>query len=425
MLLTQYVLLPPPPSSCPPLLISPPFPVAIYNVDPDDPFPPLPSSHWLLDLTTQMSALDLLLDQIPDVLEANKHLNVYPLSPNMMTTVKSTGKYATSTGLGVMPLDPSRQILSLACPTAVLKCVQLSLKEIGGRVMLLTDSNPDRGNEHSTVPSIPLPDLICHTGFGKIKRRPTPESYGGPEEFSYYGALEAVVAASKNQSLSLRNLIISDKTNSGSSSSNGQRNGQGNSKSSGSSSSSSSSLSESEMRILEEYIELGKRCHEQNTTVDIFYFVPSLNTIVENDLERWGYVDPHQHSASSTGASQQRPSSLTPPPPPPPTSGVYRSLSSTSSMPSPQRLRTKLSVNTSSLHHEQQQHQPYLARGGSSPNIPPMSPRRPDVLKCSNDNSAIYAEVTRVTGGNLHLFFGSLHLEDNVHRLKSVSPSSP
>lgn len=93
-----------------------------------------------------MAALNLLLDKIPDVLEANKQLSVYPLSPNMMTTVKSTGKYATSTGLGVMPLDPSRQILSLACPTAVLKCLQLSLKEIGGRVMLLTDSNPDRGH---------------------------------------------------------------------------------------------------------------------------------------------------------------------------------------------------------------------------------------------------------------------------------------
>jgi hypothetical protein len=407
MLLIQSVL--------PPLLASSllttsslSFPIAIFNVDPDDPFPPLPSSHWLLDLTTQMTSLNLLLDKIPDVLEANKHLSAFPLSPNMSNTAKSNGKYATSTGLGVMPLDPSRQILSLACPTAVLKCLQLSLKEIGGRVMLLSDSNPDRG-------------------FGKIKRRPKPESYGGPEEFSYYGALEAVIAASKNQSLNLRDLILSDKSSGGKTSTkvSGSSSGNGNTKPN----SSGSNLSESELRTLEDYVELGKQFHQQNTTVDIFYFVPSLNTIVENDLERWGYY-PDQQQQQYTSP---RPSSLTPPPPPATssatisssTSGGYRSLSS-ASMPSPQRLRTKLSLNTSAPHYDH--HPPSSARGSPSyppANIPPMSPGRPDVLKCSNDNSAIYAEITRVTGGNLHLFFGSLHLEDNVDRLKSVSLSSP
>ena len=202
-----------------------------------------------------------------------------------------------------------------------------------------------------------------------------------------------MIASSKNQSISLRDLIGGDKSNPKSSKSNA-------------STSSGSSVSETDLQILEEYIELGKQYHQQNTTVDIFYFVPSLNTIVENDLERWGYVDPDHHLT----ASQQRPSSITPPPPT--SSGVYRSLSN-SSMPSPQRPRTKLSLNT---HHEQ-------PKGSVYPNtsIPHMSPRRSDVVKCSNDNSAIYAEITRVTGGNLHLFFGSLHLEDNVDRLKSVS----
>lgn len=200
-----------------------------------------------------------------------------------------------------------------------------------------------------------------------------------------------MIASSKNQSMSFRDLISDKSSHKPSKSSTSTFSG--------------SSLSESDLQILEEYIELGKQYHQQNTTVDIFYFVPSLNTIVENDLERWGYVDPNHPTAS-----QQRPSSITPPPT---STGVYRSLSN-SSMPSPQRPRTKLTLNT---HHEQSHH----PKGSSYPDIPHMSPRRSDIVKCSNDNSAIYAEVTRITGGNLHLFFGSLHLEDNVDRLKCVS----
>lgn len=98
-----------------------------------------------MDLSSQKTSLDLLLDKIPDILEVDKCLAFFPLSPNIMATAKSNGRYAASTGLGVMPVDPSRQIFSQACPTAVLKCVQIALETIGGRIMLLTDSNPDKG----------------------------------------------------------------------------------------------------------------------------------------------------------------------------------------------------------------------------------------------------------------------------------------
>jgi hypothetical protein len=134
LLSLSFISLPPPPPR-----------LGLYTIDPEDPFPPLPASHWLLDLSTQKSSLDLLLDSLPDILQVDNYLMMYPQSPNMTTTVKSTGKYATSTGLGVMPVDPSRQIFSQACPTAVLKCLQVALEKIGGRVMLLSDSNPDRG----------------------------------------------------------------------------------------------------------------------------------------------------------------------------------------------------------------------------------------------------------------------------------------
>ena len=117
----------------------------MHVVDPDDPFPPLPSSCWLLDLETQKASLDLLFSKIPDFMEVDLYTSLFPLSPNNSISSTSTGKYAASIGLGVVPLDPSRQIYSTACPTAALKVTQLALEKIGGRIMLLTDSNPDRG----------------------------------------------------------------------------------------------------------------------------------------------------------------------------------------------------------------------------------------------------------------------------------------
>lgn len=117
----------------------------MHIIDPDDPFPPLPPSCWLLDLSTQKASLDLLFNKLPDLMEVDLYSSIFPLSPNNSTSSLSTGKYAASSGLGVVPLDPSRQIYSIACPAAAIKVTQLALENIGGRIMLLTDSNPDRG----------------------------------------------------------------------------------------------------------------------------------------------------------------------------------------------------------------------------------------------------------------------------------------
>lgn len=195
--------------------------------------------------------------------------------------------------------------------------------------------------------------------------------------------MDAIVASVNNQSFSIQD-ITGNKTKK------------------------SPQITTEDLKILEDYIELGKQLHRQKTTVDVFYLAPSLNTIVENDLERWGYMDPTNPSLTQIGPSVS----------PPPT-GLNRSLSSNSTtVPSPGRPKPKLTVNTTT-----QLSSDSISRG--SPMFPTGyvsqgTPRQADVLKCSNDNSAIYSELTRTTGGNLHLFFGSLHLEDNVDRLKSV-----
>ena len=152
----------------------------------------------------------------------------------------------------------------------------------------------------------------------------------------------------------------------------------------------------------------------------MYYFVPSLNTIVENDLQRWGYLD------SITSLPHQPTTIL--PPPPPPSSSQHLPLSTTGSLSSNKNLptstisttssksRANLAINTSI--------DPTAVKGSPAfigSGVPPISPRRSDVVKCSNDNCSIYGELTRATGGHLNLFFGSFHLEDNVQRLKSVS----
>lgn len=92
-----------------------------------------------------------------------------------------------------------------------------------------------------------------------------------------------------------------------------------------------------EKSALEVYIALAQELASQNTSVDVFFFVPSLNS----------------HAFMDPGSTASR--------------------------------------TTSSQHHH-----------------------------ASTDNSAVYAELCRNTGGGLHLFSGSLHLEDNVKRLRSV-----
>jgi hypothetical protein len=280
-------------------------------------------------------------------------------------------------------------------------------------VMLLSDSSPDRGMLQSfplsTHPLSSPSYLPPSEGYGKIKRQPRPEVYGSPEEFLYYGSLEAIIASQQSRSLTLLDIT-------------------------GGPSAGASGLSESDLKAFHEYIDLSKQLLKQKTTIDIFYFVPSLNTIVENDLERWGYIDPSNqlaHPLLLTRETSRSSQSMTPPLPPPPLNSgsntntgsmaIHRPQFANSSpavISSPQRPRPKLGLNTAI---------PVDPVGGKGTPVYPggayplTSPRRPDILKCSTDNSAIFSELTRTTGGNLRLFFGSLHLEDNVNRLKSVS----
>lgn len=210
--------------------------------------------------------------------------------------------------------------------------------------------------------------------------------------------MEAVLSAYQNQSLNLGNLTGNKTKKPG-------------------------ELTEAEADIIQTYINLGKQLLKQNTCLDVFYFSPSLNTIVENDLQRWGYVDPH-HPAVPTMTHTQPSTVLPPPPTAPPThhrtlsNGSISSVSSTNSA----RSKVALTINTTMESGQTVLKSPSF----SGSNTPLQSPKRSDIIKCSNDNTALFADISRRTGGNLHLFFGSLHLEDNVSRLKSVSnPTQP
>jgi hypothetical protein len=139
--------------------------------------------------------------------------------------------------------------------------------------------------------------MPTQSGYGKIRRRPKMSVYGTESEFCYYGNI--------HESLSCNHAATTI-------------------------------TSLEEKSALEVYLDLAKDMTTQNTCVDVFFFVPSLNS--------HAFLDTN----SSTGRTAQK-------------------------------------------------------------------------SHASSDNSAVYAELCRSTGGALHLFSGSLHLEDNVMRLRSVS----
>jgi hypothetical protein len=136
-------------------------------------------------------------------------------------------------------------------------------------------------------------------------------------------------------------------------------------------------LSGSEKATLQDYVELSKKLAHQNTSVDIFFSVPSLISD-ESDFNRW----------------LQNPLADLPPSPTP-----YAA-------PPPTATASRLSVQTN--------------LPSSRPSDSATSPRAPQKAMPSSDNSAIYGEICRLTGGTLHVFYGSFHFEDNCNRLNSV-----
>ena len=63
----------------------------------------------------------------------------------------------------------------------------------------------------------------------------------------------------------------------------------------------------------------------------------------------------------------------------------------------------------------------FLDMGSTSPRAAAALQQKSQLA--GTDNSAVYAELCRTTGGYLRLFSGSCHLEDNANRLKSVCAS--
>lgn len=143
--------------------------------------------------------------------------------------------------------------------------------------------------------------LCFVSGYGKVRRRPNMSVYGTENEFCYYGDLSAVLSSRLD---------------------------------------SNTQASQEEKSALSIYVNLARDLARQNTCVDVFFFVPSINS--------HAFLDMGTTSPRTAATMQQK------------------------------------------THH------------------------------ASSDNSAIYAELCRATGGYLRLISGSCHLEDNVNRLKSV-----
>lgn len=121
--------------------------LGICVVDPEDPFPALPPQSWLLSLCAQKQSIDMLLGRLPDLVKADPAFNIatsaIPSPPTSSAGLRPVQH--TRPGATAAVSDSSRHILSYSSPTAALKGVQIALKEIGGRIVLLTDSNPDIG----------------------------------------------------------------------------------------------------------------------------------------------------------------------------------------------------------------------------------------------------------------------------------------
>ena len=118
----------------------------MFVVDPEDPFPAIPPSSWLMNLCEQMDDIDILLDRIPELVDSCSDASAPPLNSRGPRLPLSGGHSPGSRRVAsTAALDSSRHMLSYSCPTAALKAVQLALEGIGGRVLLLTDSNPDIG----------------------------------------------------------------------------------------------------------------------------------------------------------------------------------------------------------------------------------------------------------------------------------------
>lgn len=115
---------------------------------PDDPCPALPPDKWLLKLCAEKSSIDLLLARLPNIISADPSFSFASAAtsdtiPN--APVGGIGRTNVEQKSTAAVTDFSRHITSYSCPTAALKAAQMALENIGGRIVLLTDSNPDVG----------------------------------------------------------------------------------------------------------------------------------------------------------------------------------------------------------------------------------------------------------------------------------------
>jgi hypothetical protein len=127
-------------------------------VDPEDPFPALPPQQWLMRLCAEKQSIDMLLSRLPDLVKADPAFNIatsaIPAPAPASASASSGGGGSSGSlrpaqysrpGATAAVSDASRHILSYSSPTAALKGAQIALDAIGGRIILLTDSNPDIG----------------------------------------------------------------------------------------------------------------------------------------------------------------------------------------------------------------------------------------------------------------------------------------
>ena len=121
-------------------------------VHPDDPCPALPPDRWLLKLCAEKKSIDLLLARLPGIVAADSSCTIADAAvppPSFTNSDRGRGWANIEQKATAAVTDFSRLIVSYSCPTAALKAAQMALENIGGRIVLLTDSNPDIGKRGS------------------------------------------------------------------------------------------------------------------------------------------------------------------------------------------------------------------------------------------------------------------------------------
>jgi protein transport protein SEC24 len=145
-----------------------PEPVRVMLADADDPWAAIPPSHWILPVQSQISALELLLKRIPELIpKLHSEQEHFPASP----------PGSPRRGGGSTFSNPFYK----SCPLAAVKAVQTALENLGGRIFLMTSNNPT-------------------LGYGKLKQREKMQMYGMDSELALYGSPDVVSSMYKEES---------------------------------------------------------------------------------------------------------------------------------------------------------------------------------------------------------------------------------